>query len=217
MDAGALQQGDTIYLTTADKDGMMVSLIQSNYRGMGSGMAPPGLGFIFQDRGEQFVLKAGHPNSFAPGKRPFHTIIPAMVSRGGAPWLAFGLMGGDIQPQGHVQVLSHLLDGGPRDGGLDIAAAGAAPRWRHEDPATASSPLPPGCLPAGPGGVLMVEPDMPEATVAALRERGHDVRRDPEPAYFGGYQAIAVETAADGTRRYLGASETRKDGCALGR
>ena len=222
-----LSTGDTVCLVVADADGNLVSWLQSNFEGCGSGVVPPGAGFGLQNRGRLFHVDVErderrdgpdpHPNAYAPGKRPFHTLIPALVSRVCAPWLAFGLMGGDIQPQGHVQVLSHLLDGGPRDGGLDIAAAGAAPRWRHEDPATASSPLPPGCLPAGPGGVLMVEPDMPEATVAELRERGHDVRRDPEPAYFGGYQAIAVETAADGTRRYLGGSETRKDGCALGR
>ncbi|MFM1783183.1 MAG: gamma-glutamyltransferase, partial [Pseudomonadota bacterium] len=107
-----LNEGDTIYLTTADADGMMVSLIQSNYRGMGSGMAPPGLGFIFQDRGEQFVLKTDHANSFAPGKRPFHTIIPAFITKDGKPWISFGLMGGAMQPQGHAQIVINLVDFG---------------------------------------------------------------------------------------------------------
>ncbi|MFY8124269.1 MAG: gamma-glutamyltransferase family protein, partial [Silanimonas sp.] len=108
----SLDEGDTIYLTTADSSGMMVSLIQSNYRGMGSGMTPPGLGFIFQNRGEQFSLKAGHPNEYAPGKRPFHTIIPAFITKDGQPWVSFGLMGGAMQPQGHVQIVMNLVDFG---------------------------------------------------------------------------------------------------------
>jgi gamma-glutamyltranspeptidase/glutathione hydrolase len=111
-DPTALREGDTIYLTTADRDGNMVSLIQSNYRGMGSGMTPPGLGFVLQDRGELFSLETGHPNAFAPGKRPFHTIIPAFITRDGKPWISFGLMGGDMQPQGHVQIVVNLVDFG---------------------------------------------------------------------------------------------------------
>src|SRR4249920_1665577 len=128
VDAGAaLNHGDTVYLTVADSSGMMVSLIQSNYRGMGSGMAPPGLGFILQDRGQQFVLKAGHPNSFAPGKRPFHTIIPAFMTRNGQPWISFGVMGGAMQPQGHAQILMNLIDFG-----MNLQEAGDAPRARHD-------------------------------------------------------------------------------------
>ena len=112
VDAGLPERGDTIYLCTADSSGMMVSLIQSNYRGMGSGMVPDGMGFMLQDRGELFALEPGHPNVYAPGKRPFHTIIPAFATRDGKPWLAFGLMGGAMQPQGHVQILCNLLDFG---------------------------------------------------------------------------------------------------------
>jgi len=123
-----LDEGDTIYLTTADADGMMVSLIQSNYRGMGSGMAPPGLGFILQDRGEQFVLgDPAHPNAYAPGKRPFHTIIPAFVTKDGKPWMAYGVMGGAMQPQGHVQILLNMIDFG-----MDLQEAGDAPRIHHD-------------------------------------------------------------------------------------
>ena len=134
-----LNEGDTIYLTVADADGMMVSLIQSNYRGMGSGMAPPGLGFIFQDRGEQFVLKEGHPNSFAPGKRPFHTIIPAFITKEGKPWLSFGVMGGAMQPQGHAQIVMNLVDFG-----MNLQEAGDAPRIQHDgstEPAGQGTPM----------------------------------------------------------------------------
>src|SRR3569623_2211780 len=99
--------GDTTYFTCADKDGMMVSQIQSNYRGMGSGLMPDGLGFMFQNRGELFALTDGHPNIYAPGKRPFQTIIPGFAARGGAPLLSFGVMGGDMQPQGQAQVISN--------------------------------------------------------------------------------------------------------------
>jgi gamma-glutamyltranspeptidase/glutathione hydrolase len=121
-------RGDTTYLTTADKDGMMVSLIQSNYRGMGSGLVPDGLGFMLQNRGELFALANGHPNIYAPGKRPFQTIIPAFALKDGQPWLSFGVMGGDMQPQGHVQIILNLVDYG-----LDLQAAGDAARWRHGD------------------------------------------------------------------------------------
>ena len=113
MAAGVPGKGaDTIYLTTADAAGNMVSLIQSNFIGMGSGMAPEGLGFILQDRGQQFALDPGHPNVYAPGKRPFHTIIPAFITKDGQPWVSFGVMGGDMQPQGHVQIVINLIDFG---------------------------------------------------------------------------------------------------------
>ena len=196
-----LNQGDTIYLTTADADGMMVSLIQSNYRGMGSGMAPPGLGFILQDRGEQFVLKAGHPNSYAPGKRPFHTIIPAFVTRDGKPWLSYGVMGGAMQPQGHVQILLNLIDFG-----MNLQEAGDAPRIQHDgstEPAGQATAM-------ADGGELDLETGFPYETVRALMRKGHSVRFADGP--YGGYQAIMVNPQGG----YVGASESRKDGQAAG-
>lgn len=203
VDAGGqLNQGDTIYLTTADRDGMMVSLIQSNYRGMGSGMAPPGLGFIFQDRGEQFVLKEGHPNSFAPGKRPFHTIIPAFLTKDGKPWVSFGLMGGAMQPQGHVQIVMNLVDFG-----MNLQEAGDAPRIHHD-----GSTDPAGQVVAmSDGGVLNLESGFPYETVRELMKRGHRIQ--PAVGPYGGYQAIARDPL---TGVYGGASESRKDGQAAG-
>ncbi|TXH77926.1 MAG: gamma-glutamyltransferase [Lysobacteraceae bacterium] len=196
-----LNEGDTIYLTTADKDGMMVSLIQSNYRGMGSGMTPPGLGFIFQDRGEQFVLKRGHPNSFAPGKRPFHTIIPAFVTKAGKPWLSYGVMGGAMQPQGHVQILLNMIDFG-----MNLQEAGDAPRIQHDgstDPAGQAIAM-------SDGGEVDLESGFPVETVRALMRKGHSVRFADGP--YGGYQAIMVNPNGG----YVGASESRKDGMAAG-
>ncbi len=198
----ALQQGDTIYLTTADKDGMMVSLIQSNYRGMGSGMAPPGLGFILQDRGEQFVLKEGHPNSYAPGKRPFHTIIPAFATKDGKPWLSFGVMGGAMQPQGHAQIIINIIDFG-----MNLQEAGDAPRIHHD-----GSTEPAGqALAMNDGGVVELETGFPYETVRALMNKGHTVRFANGP--FGGYQAIARD---HDNGVWIGASESRKDGQAAG-
>ena len=196
-----LDEGDTIYLTVADADGMMVSLIQSNYRGMGSGMAPPGLGFIFQDRGEQFVLREGHPNSFAPGKRPFHTIIPAFVTKGGKPWLSFGLMGGAMQPQGHAQIVMNLVDFG-----MNLQEAGDAPRIQHDgstEPAGQATVM-------SDGGELDLESGFPYETVRGLMRKGHSVRFADGP--YGGYQAIMVNPEGG----YIGASESRKDGHAAG-
>ena len=196
-----LNEGDTIYLTTADADGMMVSLIQSNYRGMGSGMAPPGLGFILQDRGEQFVLKEGHPNSYAPGKRPFHTIIPAFVTRDGEPWLSFGVMGGAMQPQGHVQILLNLIDFG-----MNLQEAGDAPRIQHDgstEPAGQATPM-------ADGGRVELETGFPYETVRELMRKGHSVRFAAGP--YGGYQAIMRNPHGGWT----GASESRKDGQAAG-
>jgi len=196
-----LNEGDTIYLTTADKDGMMVSLIQSNYRGMGSGMAPPGLGFIFQDRGEQFVLKRGHPNSFAPGKRPFHTIIPAFATKDGKPWLSFGLMGGAMQPQGHAQIIINMIDFG-----MNLQEAGDAPRIQHDgstEPAGRAAAM-------SDGGEVDLETGFPYETVRALMRKGHSVRFADGP--YGGYQAIMVNPEGG----YVGASESRKDGQAAG-
>jgi gamma-glutamyltranspeptidase/glutathione hydrolase len=196
-----LNEGDTIYLTTADKDGMMVSLIQSNYRGMGSGMTPPGLGFIFQDRGEQFVLKRGHPNSFAPGKRPFHTIIPAFVTRDGKPWLSFGVMGGAMQPQGHAQILINLIDFG-----MNLQEAGDAPRIQHDgstEPAGQATPM-------NDGGEVDLETGFAYDTIRTLMRKGHSVRFADGP--YGGYQAIMVNPQGG----WIGASESRKDGQAAG-
>lgn len=195
---GLIEEGDTTYLCVADADGMMVSLIQSNYRGMGSGVVVEGAGFMLQNRGELFATDPAHPNCVAPGKRPFHTIIPAFATKDGAPWLAFGLMGGAMQPQGHVQILQHLLDQG-----RDLQQAGDAPRWRHD-----GSSEPTG-QPADGIGTVHLELGFDPAIERALADKGHRVVRSTKG--FGGYQAIALE---DGV--YRGASECRKDGCALG-
>lgn len=196
----ALKDGDTIYLCTADAEGNMVSLIQSNYRGMGSGITVPGLGFTFQDRGEMFTLEPGHANVYAPGKRPFHTIIPGFVMKDGQPWEAFGVMGGAMQPQGHVQVLVNQIDFG-----MNVQEAGDAARWQHE-----GSSEPTGEKMAD-GGSVQVESGVPQASVDALTRRGHTVIAGN--GGFGGYQAIRWDAA---NRVYHGASESRKDGCAAG-
>ncbi len=197
-----LEEGDTIYLTVADADGMMVSLIQSNYRGMGSGMAPPGLGFILQDRGEMFVLKKGHPNAYAPGKRPFQTIIPAFITKDGKPWLSFGVMGGAMQPQGHAQIVMNLIDFG-----MNLQEAGDAPRIQHEgstEPTGQSTAM-------SDGGEVNLETGFPYETVRALMRKGHRVIFADGP--YGGYQAILRDP---NTGVYYGASESRKDGQAAG-
>jgi len=194
--------GDTIYMTAADQWGNMVSLIQSNFRGMGSGMSPPGLGFILQDRGELFVLKEGHANTFEPGKRPFHTIIPAFITKDGAPWLSFGVMGGDMQPQGHVEIVMNLIDFG-----MNLQEAGDAPRIQHE-----GSTLPEGqAEPMTNGGFVELESGFPYETARGLMQKGHDVRFALGP--YGGYQAIEWDAA---NKTYVGASEGRKDGQAAG-
>jgi len=199
----ALDQGDTIYMCTADDEGNMVSLIQSNYRGMGSGIVVPGLGFMFQDRGELFSMDPQHANVYAPGKRPFHTIIPGFVMKDGKPWEAFGVMGGGMQPQGHVQVLTNQIDFG-----LNVQEAGDASRWQHE-----GDNEPTGEKMNASGGYVEVESGIPYETVRELRKKGHDVRFDV--GGYGGYQAIKVEMH-DGRRVYVGASESRKDGMAAG-
>ncbi len=197
----ALGQGDTIYLCTADDEGNMVSLIQSNYRGMGSGIVVPGLGFMFQDRGELFSMEPGHANVYAPGKRPFHTIIPGFVMKEGKPYEAFGVMGGGMQPQGHVQVLTNQIDFG-----LSLQEAGDASRWQHE-----GDNEPTGEKMTASGGYVEVESGIPYETVRELKKKGHDVRFDV--GGYGGYQAIKVEMH-QGQRVYVGASESRKDGQA---
>jgi gamma-glutamyltranspeptidase/glutathione hydrolase len=199
-DPSALRAGDTIYLTTADRDGNMVSLIQSNYRGMGSGMTPPGLGFVLQDRGELFSLEAGHPNAFAPGKLPFHTIIPAFITRDGKPWISFGLMGGDMQPQGHVQIVVNLVDFG-----LGLQEAGDAARiyhWGSSEPTGENMEN---------GGIAALETGFDFEVIRELVGRGHTIQADI--GNFGGYQAI-MRHPQYGT--WFGASESRKDGQAAG-
>jgi gamma-glutamyltranspeptidase/glutathione hydrolase len=198
-----IDHGDTIYMCTADDEGNMVSLIQSNYRGMGSGIVVPGLGFMFQDRGELFSMDPQHANVYAPGKRPFHTIIPGFVMKDGKPWEAFGVMGGGMQPQGHVQVLTNQIDFG-----LNVQEAGDASRWQHE-----GDNEPTGEKMNASGGYVEVESGIPYETVRELRKKGHDVRFDV--GGYGGYQAIKVEMH-DGRRVYVGASESRKDGMAAG-
>lgn len=204
-----LEDGDTTYLTVTDKDGMMVSLIQSNYRGMGSGLVADGLGFMFQDRGQLFSLDPTHPNVFEPNKRPFHTIIPAFaykkVEEAYEPWLSFGLMGGGMQPQGHVQIILNLVD---YDMGLQ--EAGDAARWEHRG----------GCEPTNAlngdecetdMGVIWLESGIPEATRTELERRGHEVKCCQ--ANGGGYQAIMRDFESGA---WIAATEMRKDGAADG-
>ena len=195
-----LEEGDTIYLTVADSTGMMVSLIQSNYAGMGSGLVPDGLGFMLQDRGALFTMEKGHPNVYEPGKRPFHTIIPAFAKKDGQPWLSFGVMGGAMQPQGHVQVLCNMVDFG-----MNVQAAGDAARYRHY-----GSTSPTGEAMQG-RGTLRLETGVTQEVVNALRGRGHDVRVGG--GSYGGYQAILFD-ADEGV--YHGGTEMRKDGYVVG-
>ena len=198
----ALNEGDTIYLTTADSEGNMVSLIQSNYRGFGSGMVPDGLGFPLQNRGEMFVLDdERHPNTYAPKKRPFHTIIPGFITRNGQPLISFGVMGGAMQPQGHVQIVVNLVDFG-----MDLQDAGDAPRIQH-----VGSSEPTGEV-MKDGGQVLLEFGFPEETERGLLNRGHKIGRGTAGG-FGGYQAIRFEAT---NRVYFGASESRKDGQAAG-
>ncbi|WP_242116922.1 gamma-glutamyltransferase [Aestuariivivens sediminicola] len=198
--AGEISSGETIYLTTADKEGNMVSFIQSNYRGMGSGMVPPKLGFMLQNRGELFNLKKGYNNTYEPNKRPFHTIIPAFITKDGEPFLSFGVMGGDFQPQGHTQIVMNIIDFG-----MNVQEAGDAPRWDHSG---SSSPT---GEPADGRGEIHVESGIPYKTVRDLMFRGHKVGFGL--GYYGGYQAILW----DGKNKvYHGASESRKDGQVAG-
>ncbi|MCE9520931.1 MAG: gamma-glutamyltransferase, partial [Alphaproteobacteria bacterium] len=195
-----LRQGDTTYLTTADKDGMMVSLIQSNYRGMGSGLVPDGLGFMFQDRGELYALDPAHANVYAPGKRPYQTIIPSFVMKDGKPFMSFGVMGGDMQPQGHVQIVVNMIDFG-----LNVQEAGDAARFHHggsEDWMRKDS---------DGVGDLELETGISAAVRADLTRRGHKITIGD--GGYGGYQAIMRDPQ---TGAYWGASEMRKDGAAMG-
>lgn len=198
--AGDPFANNTIYLTVADAEGNMVSLIQSNYRGMGSGMVPPGLGFMLHDRGELFSLDSTHANAYAPGKRPFHTIIPAFITKDGQPFLSFGVMGGDFQPLGHVQIVMNLVDFG-----MNIQEAGDAPRIDHQggnsDPTGIST---------GAGQILL-ESGYDYETIRQLMQMGHKVGYGL--GGYGGYQAIRWDAKR---KVYFGASESRKDGGAVG-
>ncbi|WP_348764622.1 gamma-glutamyltransferase [uncultured Oceanicaulis sp.] len=201
-DPAILEDGDTTYLTVADGNGMMVSLIQSNFRGMGSGLVPDGLGFMFQDRGELFSLDPNHPNVYAPGKRPFHTIIPAMITQDGDGVMSFGLMGGGMQPQGHVQIVSNIIDFG-----LNVQEAGDTARWRHEGSTSET-----GAAGETAGvGVVHLESGVPAEVRAELEARGHVI--GASDGGFGGYQAIWRDRE---TGVLYGASEMRKDGNAQG-
>ena len=197
---GKLENGDTIYLTTSDEEGNMVSLIQSNYRGMGSGMVPPGLGFMLQDRGELFSLEEGHFNIYEPKKRPFHTIIPAFITKDGLPWVSFGLMGGAMQPQGHAQIVINLIDFK-----MNLQEAGDAPRIRH------SSDEQPTGGKMMDGGKVYLESGFDYESIRRLMKFGHEVGFDL--GSFGGYQAIQVDKK---NKVFYGASESRKDGNAAG-
>jgi gamma-glutamyltranspeptidase/glutathione hydrolase len=201
LEAGepGLALGDTTYLSVADSEGNMVSLIQSNYTGFGSGYVVPEYGFGIQNRGALFNLKPGTANYLEPGKRPFHTIIPAFATRDGKPWIAFGVMGGDMQPQGHVQIIVNMVDFG-----MNLQEAGDAPRFYH----TGSSE-PTGTV-MTTGGTLSLESGVPWQVRLELTRKGHTIE---EPGYFGGYQAVARDPE---TGILSGASESRKDGCAIG-
>ena len=199
-DSGPLFASDTVYVTAVDGERNAVSLIQSIYRGFGSGVTPPGLGFAMQNRGSLFALDPRHPNALAPGKRPFHTIIPAMVTERGRASFSFGVMGGDVQPQGHVQILLNLLVGG-----MDPQAAGDAPRLRHDGSSTPTGDAMHG------GGTVHLEPELADTVASGLRRRGHHV--ETSSGGYGGYQGILI----DWERGVLvGGSEPRKDGLARG-
>lgn len=186
-----LPKSGTVYLAAADEGGHLVSWIQSNYEGFGSGVVVPGTGIALQNRGACFSLESGHPNEYGPGKRPYHTIIPAFLTRRGSPLAAFGVMGGAMQPQGHLQVVVRIVDQG-----LNPQSALDAPRWQVMD-----------------DGSVRLERGIPEATVEGLRARGHRV--DFEPAdgsvFFGGAQ---MAWRIDGA--FIGASDPRRDGQAVG-
>ena len=198
--AGEIENGDTIYLTTSDNEGNMVSLIQSNYRGMGSGMVPPGLGFMLQDRGELFSLEEDHYNVYEPEKRPFHTIIPAFITKDEKPYVSFGLMGGAMQPQGHAQIVINLIDFK-----MNLQEAGDAPRIRH-----VSNQQPTGGDMLD-GGELSLESGFDYKEIRKLQKYGHKIIFSL--GSFGGYQAIMFDEKLG---VFFGASESRKDGSAMG-
>jgi gamma-glutamyltranspeptidase/glutathione hydrolase len=185
---GAPKPGGTVYLTAADADGRMISLIQSNYFGFGSGLVVPGTGIALQNRGHGFTLQRGHPNEVGPRKRPFHTIIPGFVTRDGRPWMSFGVMGGEMQPQGHVQMMVRCVDFGQNP-----QAASDAPRWKVLDRRR-----------------VLLERGWSDRVIDDLKRRGHDVQV-ADPCEFGGAQLIQKLPGC-----YLAASDHRKDGHAAG-
>ncbi len=195
-----LETGDTIYLTVADKDGNMISLIQSNYGDLGSGMTPEELGFQLQNRGQLFSLEDGHANIYEPGKRPFHTIIPAFVMKDGKPWLSFGVMGGSMQPQAHAQILINLIDFD-----MNLQEAGDAARMRHSGSSQPTDEV------MTDGGTVYLESGIPESVREELKAMGHNIAT--RRIAYGGYQAI-LRNDVQGV--YYGASESRKDGQAAG-
>jgi gamma-glutamyltranspeptidase / glutathione hydrolase len=200
-DDSQLRGGETVYLTVADYEGNMVSLIQSNFAAFGSGLVPDSLGFFLQNRGYLFSLKDGQNNTYAPHKRPFHTIIPAFVTKDGKPYMSFGVMGGSFQPEGQVEVLMNMIDFG-----MNIQEAGDAPRIDHE-----GSSQPTGQIGGGPGTIYL-ESGFPEKTIRSLLQMGYHVAAGT-PGNFGGYQCIKF----DATQHvYHGASDPRKDGMAAG-
>jgi gamma-glutamyltranspeptidase/glutathione hydrolase len=200
----APSQGDTTYFSVADRNGMMVSMIQSNFRGMGSGLVADGLGFMFQDRGQLFTLQDGHPNVYAPGKRPFQTIIPGFATRDGKPWLSFGVMGGGMQPQGQAQIITNRVDFD-----LDGQAAGDAPRWQHEG---SSERMGEDDKSIGATGLLRLETGVPDATAAALAGMGW--RIGPSDGSFGRYSSVERRESG-GQLVYAAASDVRADGVGL--
>lgn len=196
-----LEQSDTIYLTVVDKDRNCVSLIQSNFHGFGSQLVPGELGFALQNRGTLFALDDKHLNRLEPHKRPFHTIIPGLVTKDGKPWFVFGVMGGDFQPQGQVQVLCNLIDFG-----MNVQEAGEAPRMQH-----IGSPSPTGKRVEAKGGTVDAEIGIPPTVMEELNRRGHRVV--PVLRAPGGYQGILIDAK---TNMLHGGSEYRLDGCAAG-
>jgi gamma-glutamyltranspeptidase/glutathione hydrolase len=200
----APSQGDTTYFSVADRNGMMVSMIQSNFRGMGSGLVADGLGFMFQDRGQLFTMQDGHPNAYAPGKRPFQTIIPGFATRDGKPWLSFGVMGGGMQPQGQAQIIMNRVDFD-----LDSQAAGDAPRWQHEG---SSERMGEDDKSMGPTGLLRLETGVPDAAASALAQMGW--RIGPSDGGFGRYSSVERRESL-GRLVYAAASDVRADGISL--
>ncbi len=198
--AGSISNGETVYLTVADKNGTMISLIQSNYRGMGSGLVPTNLGFMLQDRGELFSLQKGHANTYAPGKRPFHTIIPGFMTKNGIPLMSFGVMGGDFQPMGHVQIVMNIVDFG-----MTLQEAGDAPRIDHTGTSTPTG------FDSVNSGEIRLESGFNYESIRILMNKGHKVGF--ALGTYGGYQAILWD---DKNKVYFGASESRKDGQAAG-
>ena len=198
--AGSISNGETVYLTVADKNGTMISLIQSNYRGMGSGLVPTNLGFMLQNRGELFSLEKGRANTYAPEKRPFHTIIPGFVTKNGTPLMSFGVMGGDFQPIGHVQIVMNIIDFG-----MSLQEAGDAPRIDHTGTSTPTG------FDSINSGEIRLESGFDYESIRTLMNKGHKVGF--ALGTYGGYQAILWD---DKNKVYFGASESRKDGQAAG-